>query len=211
MTNEELSRLLTEHYPLVHRVARGLCGDAPAAAIEQKVFAKSLTQCEHWRDEDESRSWFLHHTILNCRNIPSPAVISWLGESAERIEIRAMLKAFLALPFQQREAFLLSRGEKMNLQQVAVAMDCSKTAAANHLSAAEKLLNLFAGPEADKMIGLLLSAYTAPPPPGNLIIPRTVRRSARRKFFRRLLKLILLLLVAAAIWWGWQHRQMLDH
>ena len=211
MSNEELSRLLTEQYPLVHRVARGLRGEDRAAQIEPKVFSKSLHHCERWRDEDEARSWFLHHTILHCRNTPAPPAVSWAGPAAERIEIRPMLKAFFALPIQQREAFLLSRGETLTLQQVAVAMDCSKTAAGNHLAAAEKMLNLFAGPESATMIGLLLEAYAAPPPPENLVISRTVRRSAWRKFSRRMLKLILLLLLAAAIWWAWQNRRTLGY
>jgi DNA-directed RNA polymerase specialized sigma24 family protein len=206
MGNAELSRILTEQYPQVHRVARGLCGDDLATMVTRTVFVKSLRASEKWRGEESSANWFLRQTLLQGRNAVAAKRIvpTWRDEATQPIELRAILKAFSALPYQQREAFLLGRGERMDIQRTAIAMDCSMTAAAMHLAAAEKAIAAIAGRDAGRLTRLLFDFQAAAPPAGDLVIGRAVRRHARRRLIRRLIKLAIAILILFAALFFWR-------
>ena len=129
--------LLRAHYRRVYRIACALCGDDDAGkSIVKTVMNQSLRALPHWRGEAQATNWFLHHTILRTREF-----VPWPNQAGSDPLLRrlihpspqyvAFLRAVRNLPPQQREAFLLFRGEKLDTRQVAVAMDCSTTAAAN--------------------------------------------------------------------------------
>jgi len=194
--------LLTAQYPTVSRLSHGLCGDG-AEAVTRKVLSKSLTAIERFKGPVEAGNWYLHHTILESRHVERAAV-NWPWPGVEEPDLQAFFKAFGSLPFQQREAFLLSYGEKMDLRATAVAMDCSTTAAQTHLSAAEQSLAKLSGDNFEGLRARFAEAYRASPPPGDLVIAGTSRRHARKRFWLRMLRLIQLLIAAGALVLAWR-------
>jgi DNA-directed RNA polymerase specialized sigma24 family protein len=202
---EQISALLTAHYPLVHRLAIGLVGDAAAAReIARTVFTHSLAVLRRWQTDADAANWFLHHTLLASRHV-KPAPVFWPGCGGE------FLRAWSALPFQQKEAFLLTHGERVDLRRMAIAVDCSTTAAGNHLAAATSALKAATGPQYEAIIPNMTKAYLAPAPPPNLVIGHPTGAAERRRTLRRILTALLLLLAAAAIYFGYRIYAILDY
>jgi DNA-directed RNA polymerase specialized sigma24 family protein len=199
----ETEALLTAAYPLVWRLAHGLCGDsALAAGMTRRLLRRSLDALPKWESDIESQNWFLHHTVLESRHATaSSSPWSWAGDANP--QALAFMKAFASLPFQQREVFLLCHGENLDPRRIAIAMDCSTTAAGNHLNAATFTLRRLAGEEYDVLLATLIKAYQSPPPPGDLVIANTARAATRRAWRRRILKIFGWILIAAVIVGGW--------
>ena len=209
MTDAEFARVLSQQYPSAYRISRALCGAKVAERITLSVLRKSGKASERWRDEAAAADWVLHHTILECRTAMEESDANRYA-AREPIEFRAFLTALLALPVQQREAFILSRCERLKLRDIAVAMDCSNTAAQQHLSAAETALNRLTGADQQRLMDLLLGAYSAAVPAAAPLIDSIVRRKVRRKWLGRFGKLILLGTVAALVYAAWYAHHRLD-
>src|SRR5437016_11251481 len=63
-----LGALLEAYWPVVTRVALGLCGErARAKAVVDGVMARALRALPKWRDETAADRWFYHHTVLEVR------------------------------------------------------------------------------------------------------------------------------------------------
>jgi DNA-directed RNA polymerase specialized sigma24 family protein len=210
--------VMRAHYPRVCRIALALCGsESDAKAVVKIVVRQSLHALPWWTNAAEAAGWFLHHTVLTTRELAGKAV-----DSSEDCLVRtlsnpppqhvAFVKALRLLPAQQREAFLLFRGEHLDPRQTAVAMDCSTGAAANHHIAANRALTAIAGDTFDARVAELVRVYASLTPPedlnvGNLgFIARKLRRRRMLRFLRRLL---ILAALAAVAWMIWQLSRMI--
>jgi DNA-directed RNA polymerase specialized sigma24 family protein len=209
----EIARFLTGHYPRVHRLAFGLCGDAALAGdITRTIFMRSLPALPRWRSESEADNWFLHHTLLECRHKKAaggsaqPALAA-----ADPPQVPAFAQALVRLPFQQKEAFLLTHGEKLDLRRAAVAMDCSITATGNHLTAATNRLRAVAGADFDARTSQWVAAYLAAPPPGDLIIQQSFSAAARRRIGRAIAGILLAIGASILAFFAHQLWAMLDY
>jgi DNA-directed RNA polymerase specialized sigma24 family protein len=189
--------LMTAQYAIVWRVAHGLCGEG-ADRVARRVLVKSLGTMERFTGHVDAGNWYLHHTILESRHLPRPAV-SWPWPGAEAADLQAFFKVFGGLPFQQREAFLLTRGEHLELRATAIAMDCSTTAAQTHLTAAEQTLKKLTGDGYDELLARFISTYRASPPPGDLVIAGAARRRGRNQFWRMARRIFWIVLAAGVI------------
>jgi hypothetical protein len=169
---------------------------------------QSLATLHRWRTEIEADNWFVHHTLLESRNKKSTAW-SWCGK--ENPQLLAFARALVNLPFQQKESFLLTHGENLDLRGMAVAMDCSSTAAANHLAAATKTLRAVAALDYERLKLELIAAYLAPPPPPELMIKQSLRTASRRRLGRRVAAFLLIILAALAAYFGYKIFQILDY
>jgi len=210
--------VLRAHYPRVCRIAYALCGDDDAAKSAVRiVMNQSLRALPHWRNEVQAGNWFLHHTILKTRDLaPPPGAVR--QDSLLRSLIRpspeymAFLLAFRHLPPQQREAFVLFRGERLETRQAAVSMDCSTAAAANHLAAADKALAAIAVDTFETRAGALLQVYASLTPPDDLVVGDIgviARRLGWRKFLRTLERILALAILAAIAWIVWRISRMI--
>lgn len=70
-------------------------------------------------------------------------------------EVLAAMTSLLKLPQQSREAFILRRIDALDELHTSRAMDCSKTATANHLSQAERMLHEHTGTDPVDLADLL--------------------------------------------------------
>ncbi|MGD0463196.1 MAG: sigma-70 family RNA polymerase sigma factor [Tepidisphaeraceae bacterium] len=210
--------LLRAYYPRVYRIAYALCGDDDAAKSAVKiVMNQSLRALSNWRNEVQAGNWFLHHTILKTRDLAplphdvrqDPLLRSLIRPSPEYL---AFLRAFRHLPPQQREAFVLFRGERLETRQVAVAMDCSTAAAANHLAAANKALATIAVDTFETRAGALMQVYASLTPPDDLIVGDIgviARRLGWRKFLRTMERILALAILAVIAWIIWRISRMI--
>jgi Sigma-70, region 4 len=200
-------------WPACVRIATTLGGTSGfAAVVSRQLLRRARPVCEQWIDEDEADRWFLHHTILLCRQTSNQpfmghrdALISAFDSPSD--EYIAFMRALRTLPFQQREAFVLNVCEKLDERLLAVAMDCSKTAAQSHLSGAVKQLRLISGEHYDKQLQRVARAHQhLTPEPDE--VERRARWLARPIVVKKRLKLamivgaaITLIVGAAAVWW----------
>src|SRR4051812_40664782 len=120
MDRVALQSLVESVYPALCRIAYGLSGRADVGrGIVRFVINHSLQQLEHWSDTTEARRWFYHFTILVARRgmkhepkAQQDTLVENSGEvSAAYI---AFVRGVRALPFQQREAYLLTYGENLS-------------------------------------------------------------------------------------------------
>jgi DNA-directed RNA polymerase specialized sigma24 family protein len=209
---------LRAHYPRVCRIAYALCGDDDAAKLAVKiVMNQSLRALPNWRSEVKATNWFLHHTILKCRELAPPPQDVNRDPLLRRLirpspEYIAFLRAFRLLPPQQREAFVLFRGEKLDPRQAAVAMDCSTAAAANHLAAANQALTTIAADTFEDRANALMRVYASLTPPDELIVGDVgivARRIGWRKFLKNMERLLALLILVAIAWIIWRISRMI--
>jgi DNA-directed RNA polymerase specialized sigma24 family protein len=209
----EIARFLTARYPRVHRVAFGLCGDAALAGdIARTIFMRSLPALPRWRSESEADIWFLHHTLLECRHKNAAAVSTQPAlASADPPQVPAFAQALVRLPFQQKEAFLLTHGEKLDIRRTAIAMDCSITATGNHLTAATNRLRAVAGADFDARTNQWVAAYLAAPPTGDLIIRQSFSAAARRRVARAIAGILLAIIASILAYFAHRLWAMLDY
>lgn len=219
LDSQAAADLLLAAYPSIVRLARGLSGhEAPAARITAEVLRRCVRALPAWNQDLSPIQWFYHHTVLASREdrpagapADSDSLIVVAGSAAAASPpYVAFIAALRNLPFQQREAFILATGERISLRQAGVAMDCSVTAAATHLQAAEASLRQLAGPGFAALEAQFIQAYRAlTPHDDSRVVPfvqRTVRaarwrRSAKRAARVLLIAALLALLIGLALRW----------
>jgi DNA-directed RNA polymerase specialized sigma24 family protein len=218
LNRDAVETVLRAYYPRVCRIAFALCGrEANGKEVLNIVMRQSLKTLRFWSNDTEAANWFLHHTVLTSRELAGPMpdssedclVLTLKTPPAEHI---AFVKALRNLPSQQREAFLLLRGEHLEPRQAAVAMDCSTGAAANHLIAATKALSAIAANTFDARVAELVRVYASLTPPVDLVVGDIGRIACqlRRRGFRKLIRQILMLATLAVIAWTiWRLSKMI--
>ena len=207
-----LIALLHRHYPRVYRIAFALCGDQEAAlSVVENVIIRSGPISPRWETADQATRWFLHYTVLLTRQCAAgqaqhDALLHAAGTSA----LARFIVAIRNLPQQQREAFLLHHGERLDLRQVATTMDCSSAAAANHLVMATASLNHLGPAEMARFTAELPGMMQKLVPGDHHVgfeVQRILQIESRRRWTRRLLLALLwgmvaiILLVLAGLAW----------
>jgi DNA-directed RNA polymerase specialized sigma24 family protein len=211
--------VLRAHYPQVCRIALALCGRESAGRLTIKtIMPQSVKTLPWWSNDAEATNWFLHHTVLAARenagaNPPATdddTLITAVSQPTP--EHIAFVRSLRLLPIQQREAFLLSRCEHLDLRKTAVAMDCSSGAADTHRMAAEKALSAVAAETFDERVAELVRAYASLTPPDDMIlgdIGVVLGKVRRGKVARAIRTIILLILLGAVGWTIWRLSQMI--
>jgi hypothetical protein len=123
----------------------------------------------------------------------------------------AFVRALRTLPMQQREAFILSRAERLDIRTIAVAMDCSTMAATNHLEGATDRLKLLSPRDFDVHVQHVRSAYQSIGPEEEMAL-KDIRRDVRRWVWPWMLARVLRVIAALALllgmgwsgWWVWK-------
>ncbi len=193
-----LETVLLEQYPAAYRLAVGLCGSAEMAGeVARRVLNRATLVALRWTAAGADERWFLRFTVLASRQVDrtdgGAAGLDWLT----------------SLPQQQREAVVLAHGLQLDLHRVAAAMDCSSSAAANHLVAAVALLQ-GVGPVHEWTAGLP-AQLAAIVPPSTVIaadVAHAVSRNRWRTWVRRGVALLLAAMLLAVAWAGWQAWRM---
>jgi DNA-directed RNA polymerase specialized sigma24 family protein len=207
----DLEEVLQREYPRVYRVALSLCQDRNVGlAVVKKVLARSGVMFDRWETDQDADRWFLRYTVLCSRGQESGREDS-LFAMADDPAWKGIILAMRHLPMQQREAYLLHHGEGLELRQLATAMDCSSSAAANHLSAAENALRPIAG---DRLAGFAMGlpgvmAGLGPAQESlEVEVSRVIRKRRRRMWIRRWvvwpMKVVLMLGAAWLVWEVWR-------
>ena len=215
--------LLTTQYASVYRIAYALAGRWDVGrGVARFVMARSVRFMPRWDPEDDPANWFHRFTIMTSRRAlpqhkkidPKKDVLVEQALDADA-EYVAFVAALRHLEPQQREAFLLHHGERLNDRYAALAMDCSTEAAHNHLTVAERELRLVAGPNMALLTKKMADAYMHLTPADASVIPAVNRVVFRQVTVRRVFRLIWLLvklaIVAALIWGGWELYQRVKH
>jgi DNA-directed RNA polymerase specialized sigma24 family protein len=213
---DAIVEILAAHYAVVWRMAAGLTGRADVGrGVAKYVMQRSLRAVPSWKDEGSPTRWFHHHTVLTARRAfkhrPDVSNDTLIGSRADSVAYVAFVRAVRELPMQQREAFILSYCERLHQRGIAVAMDCSTTAANNHLREATDRLLLLAPQEFDRHTMHMRTAYEHLSPEEQLALP-DIRKRVRglmipwviRRMFRRVALVMLLILTVWGGWWIWR-------
>ncbi|MGA2500483.1 MAG: sigma factor-like helix-turn-helix DNA-binding protein [Tepidisphaeraceae bacterium] len=206
---DAIHEVLARLYPAVARMALALAGrDDVARGIIAFVMRQGTRRFDKWTDADAPWRWFYHHTLLTSRrsgkHAASAAQEVLAPHPADDPAFIAFVRAVRLLPEQQREVVILCHGEQLSERSLAIAMDCSTSAAAAHLRAAEASLAKIAGPSLPDLLTRLHAAYMQLTPSDDIIAPAVrqwVEKALRPRRTRRLLRLAIgLALTAAAAW-----------
>jgi DNA-directed RNA polymerase specialized sigma24 family protein len=217
---EAVVELLAMHYGVVWRMATGLTGrDDVGRGVVKYIMQRSLRAVSSWKDEGAPTRWFHHHTVLTTRRAakhrPETVNDTFIKQSAGDVQYAAFVRALRALPMQQREALILSAGEKLAIRQLAVAMDCSVLAAENHLREAMQRLQALSMEKYDAHVARMASAYARLAPDEELAlanIRKRVRRLVLPWFVKRvLLGIVALFLLIASAWGGYWVWRVVAH
>jgi DNA-directed RNA polymerase specialized sigma24 family protein len=204
--------LLEAYDPRVNRLALGLIGQHRLGRkVARIVMRQALDAIPKLRDLDAAERWFNHRTVLESRQHAISSKEETLIDGSVRTDLPyvSFVRAFRTLPIQQREALLLTHGEKLNIRYVGIAMDCSADAANNHLAAGTGSLKTIAGSEFTPLLEALVAAYRALTPPPDVSRREIRKRVSRHLFPRRVKRAILLLILAAIVLAVWHWRQAL--
>jgi DNA-directed RNA polymerase specialized sigma24 family protein len=213
--------VLIDSYPAVYRMSHGLTGDARAGGIVARhVLRRAVHVMPRWRKGITPENWFYHHTLIVAREVaktappPEHDLLVTAGPVGHPAYV-AFVHALRGLPRQQLEAFLLNHGEKLNSRILGVAMDCSSSAAANHLAAATAALETIAGESFPSLVAAREKTYISLSPPERAVRAAVAAQAATalwrariRRWFRRLIQLAILALIGYAVW-RW-HAQLLQ-
>ena len=208
--HDAVIEVLASQYPSTHRIAHAISGRADVGdGVVAYVTKQSFRVVERWEDDEAPQRWFRHHTLLTLRRAakwkPESATDTLVpGDARPDANYVAFVRAIRGLPQQQAEAFLLTHGEQLDLRNLAVAMDCSTTAAAIHLKEADERLRALAGEGFESLVTKLRAAYERLTPSRDLVLSRVgvgLGRHFWPRLLKRLVKLIVLLLVLAALGW----------
>jgi len=204
LEREALEKLLESVYPGICRIAYGLSGREDVGhGIVRFVINHSLQQLQQLRDAPAAQRWFYHFTVLVSRRgqkhepkAEQDTLVAHSGEvSAAYV---AFVRGLRALPFQHREAYLLTFGEQHLYRDVATAMDCSIAAVEVHLAGAQQTLRAMTGDDYEKMKERLVRAWQNLSPREDAVQP-SVRGLIKKLMWPRKLKRILMLIVALVI------------
>jgi DNA-directed RNA polymerase specialized sigma24 family protein len=203
----------------VYRIAYALAGRWDVGrGVARFVLNRSVRMMPKWKPDDDPANWYHRFTVMTSRRSahhrPDTQTDVLVQQAAPptSAEYVAFVAALRLLEPQQREAFLLWHGEKLNPRYCALAMDCSTEAAQNHLRAAEDALRLVAGARYDQLVKQLEDAYAHLTPEADQLVPtvnNVVFRQVRmRRWLRRILLLVELIAIAALAWGGWKVYQV---
>lgn len=217
---DAVEMLFNMNYPVVWRIAHGLAGrEDVARGVVKFVMKRALKQLPYWKDEGAPSRWFQHHTVLATRRAskhPPDLANDVLLTTAEtrNAAYPAFVRAVRSLPLQQREAFILHHGERMNARYLAVAMDCSTDAANNHLRAASTQLQTVSAEFFDEFVHQMSRCYARTTPSELLIVPR-IRNQYRlyiwpRRIARGIAWVALLSILAVAGYAAWKIYPLID-
>jgi DNA-directed RNA polymerase specialized sigma24 family protein len=216
----DVTRVLCGQATQVYRIAYALSGRWDSGkAIARFVLNRSVLVMPKWDVEADPANWFHRFTVQTSRRYEPTQEASAkdvLIEQAQNPDAPyiAFVAALRQLPPQQREAFLLRHGEKLNERYTALAMDCSTHAAHTHLHAAEEAMRLIAGPPYDALVQRLVDAYVHLTPDEDALTPTVnnvvFRRVRLRRFIRRVVTLILLAAIGLLLWGAWEFYRRLE-
>jgi DNA-directed RNA polymerase specialized sigma24 family protein len=210
--------LLGIYYPQVCRIAYGLCGRPIwGRDVVRFVMSRSLRVMHTWTQEGAPERWFHHHTVLASRRVGTrpPAeedvLLSRVDRSSPAYAGYAIfVRALRDLGTQQREAFLLHHGEQLHIRQIAVAMDCSTEAAANHLTAGTEALRAVAKEYFTVCNEAVAHAYRMQTPSDVMVVPAVEKHIKTHLWPRRikrgigwLVVLSLWAMLGLAVWYLW--------
>jgi DNA-directed RNA polymerase specialized sigma24 family protein len=212
--------LLTIYYPVVWRVAVGLTGrEDVGKGIVRHLMQRSMRAMPTWKDEGAPTRWFGHHTVLTSRRTlkhkPEPTTDALLGPGPNDPTYVAFVRAIRTLPMQQKEAFILHFGEKLDARAVAVAMDCSVGAVQNHLLAAVEQMRALDAQGFDPNVLRMRSIYQNLGPTEQVTID-DIRQRVRSALLPWTLAhaskiILLLILLGMMIWLGLWTWRIIDH
>ncbi|MFT3788448.1 MAG: hypothetical protein QM770_20140 [Tepidisphaeraceae bacterium] len=215
---EESAPPTAPHLDLAWRIVRGITNDDTAAS---PALAWLIERHPATDDDDALDRWFKHHAMLYARDVVRRRgyVVPTGGSD---LATQAFDRAIAQLEPQQREAWLLSVGERFAVRQIGIAMDCSQTAALTHLQGAEKMLRTVAGDAYDVQAERITKRWRDTTPPAD-VLARAQRRRSRTMRWRRVRKaftrIVFALVTAVVVWqfiatgmaaWTWAFIQSLD-
>jgi DNA-directed RNA polymerase specialized sigma24 family protein len=216
-----LEALLAAGYAPARRVAHALSGDeAVARGVAELCARRSFKQLPKWQDPSSPENWFYHHAVLTTRaNVPPPPadpladpLVAHAPQPVDPAYV-AFVRAIRNLPPQQREAFILHQGERLNPRMLGVAMDCSMGAADTHLRAATDTLAAVTGGPVEPLAERLTRAYAglqAAQPRPEPSVRVHIRRVRRRLWLRRIVRFVVITGVCAGLGWlAWAYRSNL--
>ena len=217
---QAVADLLTTQYASVYRIAYALAGRWDVGrSVARFVLARSVRFMPKWDPDDDPANWYHRFTIMTSRRSlakhkkidPKKDVLVEQALEPDG-EYVAFVAALRHLEPQQREAFLLHHGERLNDRYAALAMDCSTEAAHNHLVVAERQLRLVAGPSMAALTKKLADAYMHLTPTDDSVVPAVNRVVFRQVTVRRVWRFVKLLVALALfgglLWGGWTLYQM---
>ena len=217
---DAVQALLQAQAPQVYRMAYALAGRWDVGrGIARFVLNRSVKMMPKWGPDADPANWFHRFTIMISRRSAKhqpPAGKDVLVEQALSPDAQyiAFVAALRQLETQQREAFLLRHGEKLNERYSALAMDCSTKAVETHLIGAERALKLVAQQDYGPMVQKLADAYMHLTPDEKQLVPQVsgvvFRKVHLRRWFRLIVLLVELLILAALVWGGWKLWQMIQ-
>jgi DNA-directed RNA polymerase specialized sigma24 family protein len=212
MNPAALGALLSSGYAASHRISLALCGnEGVAQAVANRLVRRAMVMLPRWRDISSQENWFVHHAVLTTRgaNVSPPAdplldPLVLHSEAANEPAYAAFVRAIRQLHPQQREAFILHHGERLNPRMLSVAMDCSTGAARMHLQVADDHMSAVSGGRGrgHDLSAMLTRAYAAMSvamPPAERFVRVEVRRLRWRRFLRRVVRTCMTLLVLGGL------------
>jgi DNA-directed RNA polymerase specialized sigma24 family protein len=214
-------RAIEEVFRSVHpgacRLVRSLSGDAETAErIVDVSFRHALTVLPRWNPHIDPDHWFAHHALQTVRRMSPPRPDSTADLLATSVPIEKRTPEYIAfvrgirrLPPQQAEAFILHHGHRLNARLLGVSMDCSTTAAENHLRAADTAMRSLTGEGFDALTRQLREVVVALTPPADQteqFVSAKVGAWADRRSVMRVAKAIVWAVIAALLATTWAYR-----
>ena len=217
MKTAALEALLAAGYSPARRIAHALTGNERVGrAVAGVMIQRSLRFLPRWEDPSTAENWFYHHAVLMVRGLvvppPEPQLDPLVvhAPSANDPAYVAFVRALRHLPPQQREAFLLHHGERLNPRMLGVAMDCSVQAATTHLRAATDALDGVSQGNVEALAATLTRAYAGmeasePEPTANVRLH--VTRARRLAWLRRTVAVLVAAVgLVGLAWVAWVFR-----